>query len=131
MLMLLTSEIPWLLARAHELDTQAELMVDVYKGADLPELVARVNAAEARVRELEAQVKRGAAVIDAAREWAKARNAVQTETGNIGTDWRKNGYDWKAAIARKARAEARAKKAEHNLRVAIDALATPKGIEEE
>ena len=82
-------------------------------------------------RELEAQVKRGAAVIDAAREWAKARNAVQTETGNIGTDWRKTGYDWKAVIARAARAEARAKKAEHNLRVAIDALATPKGIEEE
>ena len=37
----------------------------------------------ARIRELEAQVKRGAAVIDAAREWAKARNAVQTEIGNI------------------------------------------------
>jgi len=85
----------------------------------------------ARVREREAQVKRGAAVIDAAREWAKARNAVQTETGNIGTDWRKNGYDWKAAIARKARAEARAKKAEHNLRVAIDMLSVPEDAEME
>ena len=65
MLMLLTSGIPWLLARAHELDTQAELMVDVYKGADLPELVARVNAAEARLRELEAQAEKDAGVREA------------------------------------------------------------------
>jgi len=58
MLMLLTSGIPWLLARAHE-------------------LVARVNAAEARVRELEAQAVRDAKVIEAARAYRIAQRAVQ------------------------------------------------------
>ena len=76
MLMLLTSGIPWLLARVRELEAQAELMVDVYKGADLPELVARVNAAEARVRELEAQAVRDAKVIEAARAYRIAQRAI-------------------------------------------------------
>lgn len=82
MLMLLTSGIPWLLARAHELDTQAELMVDVYKGADLPELVARVNAAEARVRELEARAAADKGVMAVVLDWAQAKTELEERLEN-------------------------------------------------
>ena len=91
MLMLLTSGIPWLLARVRELEAQAELMVDVYKGADLPELVARVNAAEARVRELGADNER-----------------LQTLCGNLAKTGGKHAHEEARLRGRVAELEAQA-----------------------